>query len=149
MCYTSPMPESVQRWHYRLVHFVPDPFVDERILVAALVTGDRTEVLRRPGPRLDPSEYRLVTMCLDALASQPAPATSVPVSWSEHMAMGVLCQVPEGVEDVREWVATAMWPDAARLSAVLCTPLWAAAATQRKEEVEIDRFFELAATRRQ
>jgi hypothetical protein len=143
------MPESVQRWHYRLVHFVPDPFVDERILVAVVVIGDRTEVLRRPGPRLDLLERRLVSMCLDALAAHPAPATSVPESWSEHMAMGDVCPVPEGVEDVRQWMAKAMWPGAARLSAMLGAPMWAVAETKRKEQVEIDRFFELEAERRQ
>ncbi len=94
---------------YRMVHYVPDPFVGARVPLAALVMVDgAVEVVKVPnipGPACLGSRSRaaVASMILDDLTMVTG-FDRLPPSIGPHALLDQAYEVPDGVRDVTAWL---------------------------------------------
>ena len=95
--------------NYRIVYFVPDPFLGERIAIAALADG--VGLVRRPRDLaelgLDAAARSLVHASLAEL-ERVAPEGELPIAVGPQVVGGPVRSVPSGVTDPAQWIASAM-----------------------------------------
>ena len=95
---------------YRLVHFVPDPFVESRVPIAALVTdnGQLSVVRARTVPSArclgGSAQAAVVQMILEDLSRGVASQNHLPSSLGPHAVLGTERTVPASVGDAIQWV---------------------------------------------
>lgn len=102
------------RAFYRVVHFVPDPFSESRIPIAALVgSGPEVQLAHAkhvPGPScIGASESALLKSVLRTLSAATS-LDALPPSTGPHGVLGPPRSVPTGVEDPLEWVERFVLP---------------------------------------
>lgn len=98
--------------HYRLIHFIPDPFLDGRVPIAALVEqrDGRVSVVRlphTPGPQClgGQAASSLVQIMLEDLGSATR-FDRLPFSLGPHAVLGKRYDVPSDVANPEQWIAT-------------------------------------------
>jgi len=97
---------------FRIVHFVPDPFLGGRVPIAAIVQSDgRLTVVRVPhlGPAClgRASAVAAVRLALDDLERLPS-FEHLPSSMGPQVVLGEIREVPLHVDDPVGWVARAL-----------------------------------------
>lgn len=118
---------------YRLVHFIPDPFTEGRVPIAALVEADgHVSVVKAPMPCAcslgGRSGEALLTMGLQAL-DHAKRFVELPRSMGPHFTLGDPRDVPAGVDAVA-WVGNLFYRPSAPTTDV-ATPAPAVSATTR------------------
>jgi hypothetical protein len=100
---------------YRVIHFVPDPFIGSRIPIAAAVkVGDRLEIAtcrHLPadscvGGKQSGEVLRVILACLDQMRD----FKELPVATGPHAVADIVRKLPAGVENPLQWVRSHVLP---------------------------------------
>ena len=101
---------------YRLVYFVPDPFVGTRLLVAALTQDDDGNMELVRATRLPdvngaggPRKLKLLHRILDGLCEE-ADLESAPHRVGSHVAMDDIRTLPDSIANPSEWLKQHLLP---------------------------------------
>ena len=88
----------------RLVFYVVDPFTDERVPVAALLSdGSRVQVIRAPAPRV-PAAARANLECILRDIEEAPRFDALPAGAGAHAVVGVVLPLNLGLVDTPAWV---------------------------------------------
>lgn len=94
---------------YRLVHFVPDPLLEARFTLGAIITDGRVvravKAARLPGPEcLGRRKAHIVARMLQAELDSIRSPTELPPSFGPYASLGEAHEIPAGVVDAAAWV---------------------------------------------
>lgn len=88
----------------RLVSYVVDPFTDERVPVAALLSADgRVQVIRAPEPRV-PEAAKANLECILRDIEEAPRLEALPVGAGAHAVVGAVLPLNLSLADAPAWV---------------------------------------------